>query len=78
MTNGQHTPDAQDDAIEIYEAWLDDHAGVEPWPPTRESWGRFCASDPAAVGAVDALATWEGYASKGFSTVDQNGVELCC
>ena len=65
-------------AASAFEDWLDEPANQsEPWPPTRASWGRFCANTRALVGGAEG-GGWEAYAAEGFSTVDENGTIHQC
>ena len=57
--------------VDAYEAWLDDAGRTEPWPPTRESFDRFCAEHPATE---DADAVWAAYGNGPFHVVEASGI----
>ena len=59
--------------IDNFEEWLDEPTNQgEPWPPTRESLGRFCASTGALVGS-EVETVWAEYSKDGFRVVHEDG-----
>ena len=69
-----------------FEEWLDLNSQNECWPPTLESFQRFCTDTSegrcidsgAALSVAATAAAWREYSMHGFSVVSVDGAVSRC